>query len=353
MDKLQIKINRRVKQLEKHLDIKIVYQGEEIDTLFERFSAFSYECADLILFAFEKSMRVKLHYDFNTGNLTDLKTGSEIEMMDLFSCRHLRSLLFIAHETLFLNTTENLSAFITKFHKEYSNPIFCTQTGCEKKWFLIDSIDIVNNSKIYMNGLLSIDNTYTHQPIKAKCVFNIKKEQFAWEYAFNGKKKKEVENENYYSFYKIKMRDILYSYTKYRIDNPDFTEHTPLIQDMVKDMLKVFKKQKIYIFSKKRAGWGNLKSDYICGLFWNLKSVNSDEIVFLACDGDSLYREVIFNRINRKIYASMSGLWRKKMQELEFTHNENGNKDKFYKVIKLIEDRFNGNCQNQYKYEIS
>lgn len=49
MDNLLYRINRRVKQLEKHLDIKIVYQGEEIGTLFERFSAFSYENADIVV----------------------------------------------------------------------------------------------------------------------------------------------------------------------------------------------------------------------------------------------------------------------------------------------------------------
>ena len=335
------KINRRVKQLDKHLDIKIVYQGEEVKTIFERFAAFSFECADLILFSSEKSKRFKLHYDFNTGNLTDLKTGSEIEMMDLFSCRHLRSILFIAHETLFLNTKETLSAFTIMFHKKYPNPIFCTQTGLEKKWFLIDSIDIVSNSKIYMNGLLSIVKIYTYQPIKAKCTFDIKKEKFTWEYSFEGKKRKEVEDESYYSFYKIKMRDILYTYTVFRIDNLDFSDYTPLLQDMVSDMLKVFKKQKIHLLSVNRAGWGNLKSDYLCGLFWNIKSVSSDEIVLLACDGDSLSKEVFFNRIDRKIYAPMSGLGKKKKQEMEFPHNDNGNKDKFYKVIRLIERRFN------------
>ena len=334
-------INRRVKHLEKHLDIKIVYQGEEVNTLFERFSAFSFECADLTLYSSEKSKRFKLHYDFNTGNLTDLKNGLDIEVLDLFSSRHLRSILFTAHETLFLNTKETLSGFTIMFHKEYPNPIFCTQIGSEKKWFLIDSIDIVSNSKIYMGGLLSIDNTYAHQPIKAKCVFDIKKKLFIWEYSFEGKKRKEVGDENYYSFYKIKMRDILYSYTDFRIDNPDFNEHTPLMQDIVTDMLKKLKKQKIYIFSKNKAEWGNLKADYICGLFWNIKSINGDEIVLLACDGDSLSKEVVFNRIDRKIYASMPGLGRKKMQEMEFTHNKNGNKDIFYKVIRMIERRFN------------
>lgn len=334
------KINRRVKQLEKHLDIKIVYQGEEVDTLFERFSAFSFECADITLFSSEKSKRFKLHYDFTTGSLRDWKDGFEVEVTDLFSNRHLRSILFISHETLFLNVTENLSDFTIKTHQDFPTPIFCTQSGSEKKWFLIDSINVVNDSRIHMDGLVSIDNTYAHQPIKAKCVFDIKRERFLWEYTFKGSKKKEVENENYYSFYKIDMRDLLYSYTDYRINTPNLTGHTPAMQNLVKDMLKVFKKQRIYILSKKRAEWGNLKADYISGLFWNIKSVSNEEIILLACDGKTLSKEVVFNRIDRKIYAEMPGLGRKKIQEMEFTHNKDGNKDKFYKVIKLIEKEY-------------
>ena len=325
--------------MEKCLDIKIVYQGEEIDTLFERFSAFSYESADIILHSSTEPKRYKLHYDFNTGILTDFKMGFDIEVIDLLSSRHLRSILFTAQEALFLNSAESLTAFTLKIHKEHPKPEFCTQIGSEKKWFLIDSIDIVNDSKICMDGIVSIENTYAHQPTKAKCVFDIKKEQFTWNYSFNGNKKKEVENENYYSSYKIKMRDILYSYTEYRIDNPNLIESKPAIQNMVNNMLKVLKKQRILIVTKMKDEWSNFNSDYINALFWNIKSVNDDKIVLLACDGDTLSKEVVFNRIDRIIYASMPGLGKKKNQEMEFSHNVKGNKDKFYKVIKLIESQ--------------
>ena len=331
MDILLAKINRRVKHLEKHLDIKIVYQGEEIETLFERFSAFSNDNADIILYASEKLKRIKLHYDFNTGNLTDLKTGSEIEIMDLFSNRHLQSILFIAHESLFLNSEKKLSAFSNKIHKDFPVPLCCTENGPDKKWFLIESLDVVGNSKVCMKGLLSVVNTVVHQPIKASCVFDITKELFTWEYFIEGKKNKEVENEKYYSWYKIKMSDILYAYTELKIDK------TTSEQGLVNDMLKVFKKQKIFILSKKKFEWGSLTKNYILALFWGIKTVNDEEIVLLACDGESLNKEVHFNRIDRKIYASMPVIWRKKMQELEFTHNRDGNKDKFYKAIKLIE----------------
>ena len=63
MDIILARINRRVKHLEKHLDIKIVYQGEEIETLFERFSAFSNDYADIILYSSEKSKRVSGQYE--------------------------------------------------------------------------------------------------------------------------------------------------------------------------------------------------------------------------------------------------------------------------------------------------
>ena len=74
------RINRRVKQLEKHLDIKIVYHGEEVDTVFERFFSFSFEYADVTIFSSEKSKRYKLHYDCNNGSLTDLEDGLEVEV---------------------------------------------------------------------------------------------------------------------------------------------------------------------------------------------------------------------------------------------------------------------------------
>ena len=331
MDKIQIKINRRVKQLEKHLDIKIIYQGEKIETLFERFSAFSYDNADIILYSSEKSKRYRLHYDFNTGILTEQNTDIEIDVVDLFSSRHLRSILFIAHESFFLNSEEKLSAFSNKIHIDFPTPLCCTENGSNKKWFLIESIDVVRDSKVCIEGLLSIDNTIVHQPIITSCTYDITKKLFSWKYVIGGKKKKEVENENYYSWYKIKMSDILYAYTELKIDK------TTSEQGLVNDLLKVFKKQKIYICTKNKAEWGDLKKNYIFALFWGIKTVNDEEIVLLACDGDTLSKEVTFNRINRKIYASMPGLGRKKIQKMEITHNRDGNKDKFYKAIKLIE----------------
>lgn len=61
--------------------------------------------------------------------------------------------------------------------------------------------------------------------------------------------------------------------------------------------------------------------------------------MFLACDGKTLSREITFNRNDRKIYAKASGVGRKKQLEFEFTNNKDGQKDRFYKVIKLIEKR--------------
>ena len=135
------------------------------------------------------------------------------------------------------------------------------------------------------------------------------------------------------------MSDLLYALTDLRIDNPERKDQTPAMQCMVKEILKVFKKQKIHIFSTKRAEWGNLKAEYICCVFWNIKSVSNEEIVLLACDGDTLSKEVVFNRTDRRIYAPMPGLGRKKMQEMEFPVNSNKEKEIFFKVIRLIEKK--------------
>jgi hypothetical protein len=157
MNSLLTDINRKVKRQEKHLDIKVNLNGEEVDTLFSRFSSFSSDSADIELGSTNK--KLVLHYDFNTGSLTEAKGGTDVIVRDLFSSRHLRSLLFTAHKESFLKTTDNGSQNLaTKFHKEYSQPVFCIETAGEKKWFSIESIDVVRDAKIKMAGLLSIEN---------------------------------------------------------------------------------------------------------------------------------------------------------------------------------------------------
>ncbi len=326
-------INRRVKQQEKHLDVKVNFKDQEVDTLFSRFSSFSSDRADIELGSTNK--KLVLHYDFNTGSLTDAKEGTDVDINDLFSSRHLRSLLFTAHKECFLKTADNSSHdFVTKFHNDYPQTVFCIENAGEKKWFSIESIDIIRDAKIKMAGLLSIEDTYVHQPIIARCEFDISRNKFNWEYKLDGKLKKETEDKNYYSWYKLKMSDVLYCFTEWKIDNPGPNE--PAIAH---EMLRIFKKQKfLFILSQKRTAFSKLGENIINALFWDIKSISNDEIVFLACDGKSLSREITFNRNDRRIYAIVSGLGRKKQLEFEITNNNDG--QKFFKVIKLIEKRF-------------
>lgn len=334
MNNILAYINRRVKQQEKHLDIKVNFNGEEFDTIFSRFSSFSSDCADIELVSTNK--KIVVHYDFNTGCLTEVKEGTDVDINDLFSSRHLRSLLFTAHKESFLKTTDNGSLdFATKFRKDYPQPVFCLEMAGEKKWFSIESIDIVRDAKIKMEGLLSIENTYIHQPIIARCEFDINRKKFNWEYKLDGKLRKETEEENYYSWYKLKMSDVLYCFTEWKIENPARIE--PAI---AYEMLRVFKKQKfLLVLTQKRSAFGKMGENIINSLFWGIKSISNDEIVFLACDGKTLSKEITFNRNDRRIYANVSGVGRKKQLEFEFTNNNDGQKDRFFKVIKLIEKR--------------
>ena len=332
MNSLLTYINRKVKRLEKHLDIKVNLNGEEVDTLFSRFSSFSSDSADIELGSTNK--KLVFHYDFNTGSLTEAKEGTDVDINDLFSSRHLRSLLFTAHKECFLKTTDNDSQdFATKFHKDYPQPVFCIENVGEKKWFSIESIDIIRDAKIKMAGLLSIEDTYVHQPIIARCEFDISRKKFNWEYKLDGKLKKETEDENYYSWYKLKMSDILYCFTEWKIDNP-----APIEPAKVYEMTRVLKKQKLlFVLTNKRTAFSKLGENIINALFWDIKSISDDEIVFLACDGKTLLREITFNRNDRKIYSMASGLRRKAKEEFEFTNNQDSSKNKFLKVINLIE----------------
>ena len=156
MNNILAYINRKVKQQEKHLDVKVNYKDEEVDTVFSRFSSFSSNDTNIELVSTKK--KIVLHYDFNIGSLTE--EGTDNVVNDLFSSRHLRSVLFTAHKEYFLKTRDNnIPDFTTKFHKEYPQPVFCLEMAGEKKWFSIESIDIVRDAKIKMEGLLSIENT--------------------------------------------------------------------------------------------------------------------------------------------------------------------------------------------------
>lgn len=339
MDNLLSYINKKVKKIEKHLDIKLCIQGEEIDTAFERFVAFSYDEADIVLCSADTSRRFKLHYDFNTGYLKDAKTGEELEIEDLFSRRHLRSILFTAHETLFLKTTEDLSPLTKKLHKKNPVPLMPTEFGNEKKWFLIERIDVVSDSSVKMNGILSIDKEYIHLPVKATCSFNIKRKTFTWDYMLYGKREKGKEPERYYNWYNIRMYKVLYDYTEVKIENILSLEGGTSLQMLERDMLKILKNQQIHIFTAKTERDSDLCVNYIYALFWGIKSVTDEQIVLLACNDYTLSKEVIFNRINRKIYADMPGVGKTRLQEMRFINNED-EKRKFEKVIRLIERQF-------------
>ena len=233
-----------------------------------------------------------------------------------------------------MKTTDNGSHdFATKFHNDYPQTVFCIENAGEKKWFSIESIDIIRHAKIKMAGLLSIEDTYVHQPIIARCEFDISRNKFNWEYKLDGKLKKETEDKNYYSWYKLKMSDVLYCFTEWKIDNP-----APNEPAIVYEMLKVLKKQKfLFVLTNKGTAFSKLGENIINTLFWDIKSISDDEILFLACDGKTLLREITFNRNDRKIYAMASGLRRKAKEEFEFTNNQDSSKNKFLKVINLIE----------------
>ena len=337
MDKLLAKINRKVKKTETNLKIRITFREEEIDTLFERFSALTFDCADFVLYAPVKSKRYKLHYDFNTGVLTEQKSGTEVDVIELLSSRHLRDLLFEAHEMLYVNCTEDISPLTARVHKKYKSPGFSVDVKYEKRWFWIDSVEVVNDSKIVMDGLISIYNTYAHMPTKAKCEYNTKKKQFVWNYMVGGKKKKDVTEEYYYSNYKMGMQEVLKTYTEMYIEDTLAMNLTTMIGGMVQDMLEILKKQEITLFTKKKTARG--VSGFISALFWDIKSVSDDEIVFVVCDGEVKSKDVVFNRIDRKIYAFMPGFGTYKKQEMILIDKDNFVR-KFRKVVRMIEKRY-------------
>ena len=79
MNNILAYINRRVKNQEKHLDIKLNFKGKEIDTIFSRFSSFSPNDTNIELATSNK--KFVIHYDFNTGRPTE--EGTDIDVNEV------------------------------------------------------------------------------------------------------------------------------------------------------------------------------------------------------------------------------------------------------------------------------
>lgn len=337
-------LNRRVKQLEQHLEIKICVQGETVETVFERFTSYTEREAEFILCSRDKAKRYKMTYSFVTRELHEEKTGAEVEVADLFSNRYLRSILFVGKEVLTQQSMEE-NSFSKFFHdhckKKKLVPILCVNHGLgsnQIRWMYISSIKVTIRN-IEIDGLLSIvGKDYFHQPLVAKCKIDYNKENYTWKYALDGEKRNETFEGSLYK-HDVTISGILFLYMEYLMLNEDVDLIFSDYPELTMQCREIFKNARINLTSEKTDPMG-LWVLYRF-LFHNIKEITDEEIVFEGCDGDSLDAELIYNRktgvINAYYKPSANSPKRCKMA-FKFHDNDaqNGEK-KFRKVIRLIE----------------
>lgn len=343
-------INRKTKCWEKHLDVLVVFPEGEIPTVFERFESISYDEATLVMHSAEMKKRYKLHYDFTTGKLTELKSGNDIEITDSFSNRHFRAILYAGTQALLTLDDETkgdtFSAAFRKINKRERNadvPVVCFEWHMDhKRWFMVTDIIAVSDKQIEMSGLMSIVNFIDQisLPVKARCIFNINNNSFRWNYLSDGKPVSECLKGKVDSPSTVHISDILYAYTEYLMNHPEEAIEDSAWPELRDKCRKIMKNQQIQLFSKQLDDMGHW--GYLDALFYDIKSVSDKEIVFRVCDGEQLLTDLIYDREQQKIFVFVrNNSYNPRARKKKFSFMidpETNNQRKFQRMVLLIED---------------
>ena len=345
-------INRKVKQLEKHLDIVINYNKEDVATVFEKFTTFSVEEATFVLHSAENAKRYYMKYSFISGEISDTKSEVNVCINDLFSNRHLRSILFAAKEAQILQDEKLRESFILFFligNKRIHNtnvPVLSievdTEQGHQKRWFMISKLNVTTRC-IEMEGLLSIvDYGNFHQPVIATCKYDMSKRLFTYHYMFERQEMTDCYEGTEYSASTTSISTILYSYTEFKMENEGNNLPQSNYPELSLACRKVFKGKQLHLFSELRGAlelW-----EIIEATFYDIKSINENEIVFRVCDGESLLSDLYYDRNRQKIMAYQTpcrSYGRRRKISYKFSDSPAlSGQVQFDKAIKMIEKEY-------------
>ncbi|MCQ2195513.1 MAG: hypothetical protein MJZ28_11250 [Paludibacteraceae bacterium] len=193
-----------------------------------------------------------------------------------------------------------------------------------------------------MSGILSICGIdYFGQPTIATCVHNFKKNTFKWSYQVAGI---DITNESH-EYTDSHATTDPFEGNLFRIqtelDNKHYYEkenNNDKYNELTRSILKKLNNFEFHVFSPKVNGMG--MTEILCFIIKRIVEVNEAEIVFEICDCDkeSPSSILVYDRSFHGLYRKKRKNYSKKKAEFEFTHNRDGNTDKFLKVIKIIEN---------------
>lgn len=234
-----------------------------------------------------------------------------------------------------------LDEYNALMHKRCPVPILRTSlsgSDYQKKYFKIDSVTIGNNA-IRMSGILSIcGRDYFGQPTITTCVNRFKNNAFKWSYEVTGVEIKKESIEHTDSIATTDPFDGNLFRIQAELDNNNYCikeNECDEYYELTKSVLRKLKNFKFHVFSKKVNNMGLWH--VLCFIIKRIVEVNEAEIVFEICDMDSPSSILVYDRMFHGLYRKKRKVYSKEKAEFEFTHNSNGNTDKFYNVINYIE----------------
>lgn len=343
-------LNKRVFDMEQYFDIKIIHGSEERDTVFEKFISFTKEQARFILKDKKVSAKYNILYSFTQGELITENEGEKVAITDLFSNRHLRSILFAGREVLEEQDNTQSETFIDFFRKHLKKanylrtPIICMENKStyQKWWMMVSNVLSIKSSQIEMQGLLSLAGDNFRQPTLATCVYDTRNEELSCKYFVKG----EMTNEMFKA-YMVNMAtttnisQFFYAYTRYKISkeinnipNCKFTELSLICRE-------IFNGKTLNLYSDDRI-WGE---NYLNVIFYDIKSINPKTIVFRVCDGYEEMINLYYDREKKTFSAyhlsNYSSTHRKVKYNFASFFGRGSGETEFLKAIESI----NGYCE--------
>ena len=337
-------LNKNVKKYEKHLEVNLSVNGENVPATFLRFTEYSLNVVSFIIKGNEKgSKSYTFKYDFKTGTIVCTNTEGEVAVSDLLSKRHLCYILFYAREFALMET--EMSPLTQLIHKTYPVPVFLTSLTSirnvhlmQNKRMKIDHVLQCNESGIVVDGLLAFTDYEDFQlPILARCKYTFSGKNFTWTFVLNGKKTVITKQDSQeYNSPLFMPRSILNVASRLRMQElyEEKTYTSCLLYNVSQKIAKIWNEKELLLCTKKpgRMGIPNFfHTQFIC-----LSLVTDKEISFSVCESNTPETCLTYDRQQESFTANFYDAdGRKKEQSLTFPNDKE--KNIFQKVLNIIE----------------
>lgn len=334
------KLNKEAKEYEKHHEVNLLIDGIEILATFDTFTKCSFDSVSFTIKANDdEAKKYSFDYDYKEGMLTCLNYEGIVEVTGLLCKRHLRSLLFYAHDYAF---REDGSKTVMTEYIHQSMPVPQMWTECKsmfmKRYLKIDNVLVCNDKEIIVDGILAMqDRDNFWFPFYAKCKYTYKTKLYKWTYFANGKEVN-VETEEYdWTSSPIDISYILYEYTRQKaIAIRTSNEPKEGISKIEKDVLDILEEKEFFMCSERGA---DRISDFINFIIYGIKSITSKDIIFKITDGESPCDTLTYDRNRKKIFHSdMTWTGRKAKTSYTFLGTSRENQQILQRAIQYIEE---------------